>query len=476
MSADPLKFPAPYFGGKSAIADVVWAALGDCDNFCEPMCGSGAVLLARPHVRGVETVNDVTGDLQNAWRATHTPERLDETASEVINDADPHIANVWRALQADPEGVAEWADHPVHEAYLHAVHRWLVLGDEAAAFRDRMRLDPDYYDAKRAGRWLFGACCWIGGGWCSGPDGRTHGERPRPDINRAHGRGINAAADSEGLKRVKIPDGGTGTGVHGEADIADGRRPAIGQDGHGVTAGPKHDRLPQGRPQLADAHDVGRGVHASPPAGPVGWQERPNLAGPHGYAGKGIHQTDKDGQTPGADGALGTCDARRAWLVSWFKRLRDRLRLVRVCCGDWSRVCSSDSTTVRLGVTGVFLDPPYPRHQKGRKNSRSGGLYATDAAGHKTPEAVRDEVLAWCRERGGHPLMRVVVAGYCGDGYETLVAEHGWTETAWEASGGYGNRTATGKANAKRERLFCSPNCNRDKSLFEWSQDAHPVE
>ena len=26
--------------------------------------------------------------------------------------------------------------------------------------------DPDYYDAKIAGWWLWGACAWIGSGWC----------------------------------------------------------------------------------------------------------------------------------------------------------------------------------------------------------------------------------------------------------------------------------------------------------------------
>jgi hypothetical protein len=31
-----------------------------------------------------------------------------------------------------------------------------------------METDPDYYDAKIAGWWIWGACSWIGGGWCDG--------------------------------------------------------------------------------------------------------------------------------------------------------------------------------------------------------------------------------------------------------------------------------------------------------------------
>ena len=42
-----------------------------------------------------------------------------------------------------------------------------------------------------------------------------------------------------------------------------------------------------------------------------------------------------------------------------MQRLADRLRLTRVCCGDWIRVCQSRSVTTRLGLTGIFLDPPY---------------------------------------------------------------------------------------------------------------------
>jgi site-specific DNA-adenine methylase len=100
------------------------------DNYVEPMMGSAAVLLARPHPPRVETVNDV----------------------------DCYVSNFWRATSREPEKVAEFCDFPVVENDLHARHRWLVLSDEAAAFRERMRRDPEHYDCRVAGWWCWGLC------------------------------------------------------------------------------------------------------------------------------------------------------------------------------------------------------------------------------------------------------------------------------------------------------------------------------
>jgi hypothetical protein len=169
------------------------------------------------------------------------------------------------------------------------------------------------------------------------------------------------------------------------------------------------------RPQLADAHSRGRGVHANDNAG--------------------------------------TCAERRAWLLDWFGRLRDRLRSVRVCCGDWLRVCDSESVTTRLGLTGVFFDPPYAKAAK-----RAKGLYASDSL------TVADDVRRYCLERGQNPLMRVALAGYEGEGHEVL-QQHGWRVVHWKSNGGYGNRK--GNENRKRERLWFSPHCHGERSLFD---------
>jgi hypothetical protein len=356
----PLKCPFPYFGGKRLAAKLIWNALGDVDNYVEPFFGSRAVLLARPHPARVETANDINSYLSNFWRAT----------------------------QHDPEAVAAHADWPVNEADLHARHRWLVLSDDAATFRTRMRQDPNYYDPKIAGWWCWGACCWIGAGWCQTPESANWESRPT----------------------IANPGGnGAGHGVHGLPE----KVPLLRGDANGTSTGAGVN----GRPQLADAYSRGRGVH-------------------------------------GNDAAV-TCEDRRAWLLHWFGQLRDRLRSVRVCCGDWSRVCGSSSVTVRLGLTGLFFDPPYSLAA-----GRNMNLYAAES------RTVAHDVRRYCLERGDDPKMRIVLAGYAGEGHEELEA-HGWTFITWRAQGGYGNRSAKGKANARRERLWLSPHCRRERLLFE---------
>ena len=128
--------PFPYFGGKRTVAAAVWARLGSPAQYIEPFCGSAAVLLAAPRPAALEVVCDGSG----------------------------FIANFWRAVKHQPAAVAEWADYPVSHIDLGARHGWLM------AQRDRIGAemqDPDWPgDAKVAGWWLWGQCCWIGSGWC----------------------------------------------------------------------------------------------------------------------------------------------------------------------------------------------------------------------------------------------------------------------------------------------------------------------
>ena len=194
-----LKAPFPYFGGKSSVASLVWDRIGDCDNVIEPFCGSAAFLLARPHKPRVETLND-----ENAY-----------------------VCNFWRATKFAPEEVVEWCDWPVDEMSLHSEHRWLVLSDHAVAFRQRLKDDPEYFDAKIAGRWVHGACCWIGGEWCR-------------------------YTDSNAAEWNQTPKEASGwTGVHGNA-ANQARRPVIanpGSDaGKGVHGNPPEQHLPQKMP------------------------------------------------------------------------------------------------------------------------------------------------------------------------------------------------------------------------------------
>lgn len=135
-----IKAPFPYFGGKSKIAQSIWNYIGaDIPNYVEPFAGSLAVLLARPGGAGkIETVNDFDGLL----------------------------ANVWRSIKQDPELTAHYADWPVNENDLHARHLWLV--GQRENLTNQLICDPEFYDAKAAGWWVWGACAWIGSGFCSG--------------------------------------------------------------------------------------------------------------------------------------------------------------------------------------------------------------------------------------------------------------------------------------------------------------------
>ena len=136
--AGTLAAPFPYFGGKSLACSTVWQAFGDVDNYVEPFCGSAAMLLGAPEGQRVET----------------------------INDADGFVANFWRAVSKDDAAVAEALDWPTNETDLFARHMWLV--QQSDGLLARLHADPDYYDARIAGWWAWGACNWIGSGWCSG--------------------------------------------------------------------------------------------------------------------------------------------------------------------------------------------------------------------------------------------------------------------------------------------------------------------
>lgn len=322
-----LKSPYTFFGGKSRIAAEVWARFGKVRTYTEPFFGSGAVLLARP-------------DEHRWW------DRI-----ETVNDLDGMISNFWRAVQRDPDAVAHWVDWPINECDLTARHIWLV--EHKAGLVERLMADPDFYDAKAAGYWVWGICQWVGIVWCAG-DGPWHAED-----------GVLARGD-------------TGTGVYRQ-------RPALG---HGM----------------------------------------------------GVHR-----QLPDASGADGHCEAWSAHLLKMMRALADRLRRVRVCCGDWSCVLFPSMTN--LGLTGIFLDPPYSAEV-----GRDMRVYVEDSG------TVARDAAQWAREHGDDPLYRIALCGYEG--------EHdmpGWEVYRWKAKGGYGSQgDGRGKENRHRETVWFSPHCSRE--------------
>jgi len=131
-------------------------------------------------------------------------------------------------------------------------------------------------------------------------------------------------------------------------------------------------------------------------------------------------------------------------LIEWFDTLAMRLRGVRICCGDWTRVVKPTATT-QNGLTAVFLDPPYD------EDERDPTVYACETRG------VAAKVRQWCIENGSNPLLRIALCGYAGEGHEVLEGL-GWSVHAWSATGGYSNRT--GSQNRHRERIWFSPACH----------------
>ena len=331
--AGTLAAPYPYFGGKALACSTVWAAFGDPENYVEPFAGSAAMLLGRPNIGNVET----------------------------INDADGFVSNFWRSIAQDPDAVAHHADWPVNECDLFARHSWLVR--ETATLTERLHADPQWCDAKIAGWWCWGACNWIGSGWCSGDGPWVHdGER----IVKETGQG--------GINR-KLPHLSAGRGIN---------------------------------------------------------RQLPHL----GNAGRGINRT--------------TTMTRRAYIMEWFGLLHERLRDVRVTCGDWGRVVT-DSVTTRHGLTGVFLDPPYT---KGAMDYAAGGVGG----------ALADEVRAWCAANGQDQALRIVLCGHAGE-HDDLQAQ-GWHLRTWAARKGYA-ATDEAVANSASETLWCSPHCVPERVVQE---------
>ncbi len=334
---DLLKAPFPWFGGKSRIAPIVWSRLGNVPNFVEPFAGSLAILLGRPHDPGIETVNDKDG----------------------------LVSNFWRSVQHAPDAVAHYAHWPVNENDLHARHIWLI--HQLADLVPKLEGDPDYYDAKIAGWWVWGICCWIGGEFCSGK-----GPWQVDNDNRL----VHLSNAGRGVDRKLVHLGNAGQGVHR-------RRVHLG--------------------------NAGRGVH----------RQRVHL----GNAGQGVHR-------------------KHGGLFEWMQAIANRLRYVRVACGDWERVCGP-SVTVQHGLTGVFLDPPY------RRELRDANIYRQEDGN------LNDRIYDWCLAWGDHPRMRIALCGLEGE-YEM---PESWAKVEWKARGGYGNRGDSDAPTAHIERVWFSPHC-----------------
>jgi hypothetical protein len=140
----------------------------------------------------------------------------------------------------------------------------------------------------------------------------------------------------------------------------------------------------------------------------------------------------------------------REMLFRYMNDLANRLRRVRVCCGDWSRVCGP-TPTVKLGITGVFLDPPYADTA-----DRTDGLYSSDSL------TVAHDVREWAIEQGDDQRIRIAFCGYEGE----HIMPDSWECVEWKARGGYGSQGENqARENSTKERIWFSPHCLGRKQL-----------
>ena len=433
------KPPAPYPGGKTKAAPLIWSLLGDPAHYVEAFCGMASVLLNRPH----------------ECNRTYF--------SETINDADGWVVNAYRAIQLHPEATAEAASWPVSEA--DKIARQVAC----CRWRDNAELehlmgDPAWCDPLIAGYWLYGVACQIGFFTGDGPwtvDRRTGriykqprgkfrawgaadgGER-EPGVSRnlpqltAQGRAVNAPQLREpGVSRNrphlgKIPGQGINDTRLREPGVSR-NRPTLIPQGVGVNS-----------PQLREP-----GVS----------RDLPHLR--HDGQAVNAPQLREPGVAPPDDAELVPLEGTdfhplvMPKLLAWFRLLQARLRHVRIVNGDWHRVCTHGAlytlSVGKKGPAGVFLDPPYAATE------RTSGLYASDADGRDLAAECRE----WCREHGDDPDLRIVLAGY--DTEHPDLEAAGWSVYEWFKggflTGGMANTGGSGKHQQHRERLWASPQC-----------------
>lgn len=169
------------------------------------------------------------------------------------------------------------------------------------------------------------------------------------------------------------------------------------------------------RPHLTNTG--GRGVHALR-------RQIPKLS----KAGEGIHSPTNKRSARDSAG-----------IVESFVRLAERLRDVRVCCGDWTRVLGRSTLGIAeeraMTPCGILLDPPYSDELRDER------VYREDEAN------VSADARVWAIEHGDDPRLRIALCGY--DGEHEMPGD--WSCVEWRSTGSGQNRT--------KERIWFSPHC-----------------
>jgi len=117
--------PFVYYGSKIKVQKEVWSRFGKVRRYIEPFAGSCAVLLGCPY----------------------------KPKEEIINDIDGLVTNFWRSAKLNPNEVAHYANNPINQIELYSKSKQII--NERQSLVEKLKNDPDYYNAKLAGWWLW---------------------------------------------------------------------------------------------------------------------------------------------------------------------------------------------------------------------------------------------------------------------------------------------------------------------------------
>lgn len=217
---------------------------------------------------------------------------------EVVADKNGLIINAWRALKYDPEQVAYWADMPTNHWELHSVHYWMIqwIVDN----KDEIWHNPDFFDAKAAGRWLYGVSNWIGSNF----------------------------GDETNMKKDKSPK--------------EESRPNVISRGVQMHQKPNRDI----RPTLCS-----RGVQIQRTPDSIPWASTTTVGG------RGVMTSRRN--VPGSQGEIFYGDGSR--LVGWFTAIQQRLANVYVLNRDWQSAVTPAVLGLKKknAKVAILMDPPY---------------------------------------------------------------------------------------------------------------------
>lgn len=186
------------------------------------------------------------------------------------------------------------------------------------------------------------------------------------------------------------------------------------------------------------------------PEGPGVYRKMPMVAGSHG--GKGIHKPLTTIKTE-ADSFPSINENYLQHLEQIFNQLSDRLRRVRIICGDWTRITGAAIDPGARKITGILLDPPYDL------NLRRSDLYgSTDL--NNSANTVHEKARDWALANGEKTSLRIAYCSYSTPEEDDLFQSKQWTPVRWTASGGYGLQSSNqARENRNKEIIWFSPHC-----------------